>query len=163
MQKRIVERLSQIGWACAIIRWVNLVSTALIFISFPAMLIIFAVKRLFIQALILALSCAVPFLIVTGVRALLDRPRPFEAEGYTPLLKREKGGRSFPSRHALSASVISTLWLLAVGMPVGIILWVFTLALSVCRYLSGVHYLSDLLVGIAVGTLSGILGVFILP
>ncbi len=160
MQKRIVERLSEIGWVCALMRIASLLLTVLVFIAFPAMLIAFIVKKLYLIALSLTLVCAVPFVLISVVRRLLNRPRPFESQGFTPILKREKGGCSFPSRHAFSASLIATVWL-SVGTPIAILLYVCTLGISAIRYLSGVHYLSDLIAGIAIGVISGVIGTFL--
>ena len=45
------------------------------------------------------------FLGGTLLRARLNFPRPYEQPGFTPLVPKETHGKSFPSRHALSADV----------------------------------------------------------
>ena len=48
---------------------------------------------------------AVTVVLVTLLRNALNRPRPFERYGYTPLVSHGKG-KSFPSRHTACAVVI---------------------------------------------------------
>jgi len=47
------------------------------------------------------------FLGGTLLRARLNFPRPYEQPGFTPLVPKETHGKSFPSRHALSAAVLA--------------------------------------------------------
>ena len=51
------------------------------------------------------------FLGGSALRAALDRPRPYQQPGFVPLLPKDTLGRSFPSRHALSAGAIAAAWL----------------------------------------------------
>ena len=105
----------------------------------------------------LVLTCGVPFVLLSAVRHALDLPRPFEVYDLEPLLPRETPGRSFPSRHVFSIFVIGTCFcylepwigggLLALGA-----------VLSALRVLSAVHFERDVLVGAAVGILSGVIG-----
>ena len=51
---------------------------------------------------------AAVFALTSALRAAIDRPRPYDALGYTPLLPhRSRKGRSLPSRHAACAVVIA--------------------------------------------------------
>ena len=50
------------------------------------------------------------FLGGTLLRARLNFPRPYEQPGFTPLVPKETHGKSFPSRHALSAAVLAAVW-----------------------------------------------------
>ena len=62
----------------------------------------------------IARSILVPgitFWVGTALRARLDRPRPYDQPGFTPLVQKDTHGRSFPSRHALSAAVLAMVWL----------------------------------------------------
>ena len=63
---------------------------------------------------LLARAVLVPGAVFGGgsvLRAVLNRPRPYQQLGFVPLLPKETLGRSFPSRHALSAAVIAAAWL----------------------------------------------------
>ena len=105
----------------------------------------------------LVLTCGVPFVLLSAARHALDLPRPFEVYDLEPLLPRETPGRSFPSRHVFSIFVIGTSfcylapWLGGILLALGVIL-------SALRVLSAVHFERDVLVGAAIGILSGVIG-----
>ena len=100
----------------------------------------------------LVLTCGVPFVLLSAVRHVLDLPRPFEVYDPEPLLP-----RGFPSRHVFSIFVIGTCfcylepWLGWTLLGLGAVL-------SALRVLSAVHFERDVLVGAAVGILSGAIG-----
>lgn len=90
---------------------------------------------------------------VTVLRKLLNRPRPYEALGFTPFLKyREGKGQSFPSRHTASAFLISSacfyifVWL-------GTVMFVIAVLIALSRVISGMHYPSDIISGIFISLL----------
>ena len=105
----------------------------------------------------LVLTCGVPFVLLSAVRHALDLPRPFEVYDLEPLLPRETPGRGFPSRHVFSIFVIGTCfcylepWLGWTLLGLGAVL-------SALRVLSAVHFERDVLVGAAIGILSGVIG-----
>lgn len=88
------------------------------------------------------------FLFLTLFRKIINRPRPYETLNIKPL-KSHKIGESFPSRHTLSAFIISF-----VCFEVNIYLGVFTIVIacliSLSRFLSGVHYISDIVIAIVI-------------
>ncbi|MBO5797697.1 MAG: phosphatase PAP2 family protein [Clostridia bacterium] len=95
--------------------------------------------------------------IVTLLRSLIDRPRPYEQLDISPLIRKETKGHSFPSRHAFSVFVIAmTGW--AVWPLLGGLLTVVGVLLCFIRVLGGVHYPLDVAVGAAVGTVAGLVG-----
>lgn len=109
---------------------------------------------------LLARAVLVPGAVFGGgsvLRAVLNRPRPYQQPGFVPLLPKETLGRSFPSRHALSAAVIAAAWL-PVSPAVCAILAVLALALCAARVLAGVHTPADVLAGAALGFALGALG-----
>ena len=93
----------------------------------------------------------------SALRAALDRPRPYQQPGFVPLLPKETLGRSFPSRHALSAAVIAAAWL-PVSPAACAVLAMLALALCAARVLAGVHTPADVLAGAALGFALGALG-----
>ena len=97
----------------------------------------------------------------TILRARLNAPRPYEQPGFVPLVAKETVGHSFPSRHALSAAVLSAVWLYfypaAGGAMVGI-----TVLICVLRVLTGVHHVRDVLCGAALGFALGAAGMWLL-
>ena len=90
----------------------------------------------------------------SALRAALDRPRPYQQPGFTPLVPKATRGRSFPSRHALSGAVIAMVWL-PVCPAAAAALAAVDLALCALRVLAGVHFVRDVAAGAALGFLVG--------
>lgn len=100
---------------------------------------------------------AAAFVVGTLVRKAIDRPRPYTALGFTPLFPKDKPGQSMPSRHCFSAAAIAgAAWF--VLRPLGIVLAVLGVLIAVCRVVTGVHYISDVLAGLAFGAVFAVLG-----
>ncbi len=102
---------------------------------------------------------ALCLLLVSVLRFLINRPRPYSAQGANvqPLLeKKGKDNQSFPSRHVACAFVITSvfmpylLWLGIAFFPLGILL-------CYIRFALGLHYPTDLLGGATLGGLCGLL------
>ena len=73
-----------------------------------------------------------------------------------PLIKKDSLGKSFPSRHVFSATVIAMLALTLNPWLGGAMLFLAG-ALALLRVLGGVHYPSDVLAGYVIGILVGLL------
>ncbi len=106
------------------------------------------------SAAILGISIVIQALFVFGLKGLIHRRRP---EGNWGGIYRQYDPHSFPSGHATRAILLAVM---AVGIGPG---W-FGVALSiwaplVClsRVMTGVHYISDILGGAALGLLMGLL------
>ena len=102
------------------------------------------------------------FLFVSGLRKVLDRPRPYEALNIRPLLVKEKQGESMPSRHVFSVFMIAMTFLYVFGIAASVPLFVIGIVMALIRVIGGVHFPSDVIVGAAIGIISGILGFFII-
>lgn len=112
---------------------------------------------------LLARAVLVPGAVFGGgsvLRAVLNRPRPYQQPGFTPLLPKETEGKSFPSRHALSGAVIAMAWL-PVNPAVAGVLTVSALAICITRVLAGVHWVRDVAAGAALGFGLGALGMLL--
>ena len=99
---------------------------------------------------------ATAFVVVSIFRKLIDSPRPYTKYYITPLINKDKIGESFPSRHTLSAFLI-TMTGFYVYFPVGIMLTVMSLIIAITRVVSGVHFTKDVIAGAVIGILSGII------
>ena len=115
-------------------------------------------------AIKLAIMAAVPFVILSVMRVLVNSPRPyetFEIPEFSEMKDKRKSGRSFPSRHVFSAFLIGTLWL-PYALSFGIAAILLGAFLAAERVLRGIHFMRDVLVGAVIGVLSGVVGILIL-
>lgn len=102
---------------------------------------------------------AISFFCVSLIRRLVDRDRPYDKQNLQEILKVRKKGMSFPSRHVFSASVIAATFAPICPAFSGI-LFVLAMLLAFCRLIGGVHYISDVFVGLFLGAAVGILYLF---
>ena len=92
--------------------------------------------------------------LVTVLRKLFKRQRPYEIFSTPPLFEREGKGDSFPSRHTASAFIIAmggfllSIWL-------GTALLITAAMIGAARVLAGVHYISDVLAGAVLAVAAG--------
>lgn len=100
---------------------------------------------------------AAVFLLGTALRRCIDRPRPYEALGFAPLFPKQTRGQSFPSRHCFSAAGIAVAAAF-VSAPLAAVLAALACLIAATRVLTGVHYPSDVLAGLAFGALSAAAG-----
>lgn len=118
-------------------------------LSFLALLIIKARENLFYAAQI-ALFSAIPFLLVSLLRRILNLPRP---EAGDPDALHSGKGASFPSRHAYSSFFIAVLFLGFYPLC-SIPLFFAAVAISLFRVFARVHSPIDVLAGAVIGAAS---------
>lgn len=114
-------------------------------IAYPALLIYLGMLR---SQLLLPciLVPAASFLIITGLRAIINASRPYETSDTPNLLDKKTQGKSFPSRHVASMFIIASSWLL-VSEPVGCILGILGCAMAIIRVKGGAHHTKDVVAG----------------
>lgn len=96
------------------------------------------------------------FIVTPVIRYLLPNPRPFVAEGFTPLIPHEMSS-SFPSGHAVFFfALAATTWFY--HRPLGYILGGLALLVSLARVAAGLHWPSDIVAGAIIGTLVAVIG-----
>ena len=115
----------------------------------------------YITAVTLAVCAGVGFVLVGIARKLINAPRPYELYSFYEVKPKERNGCSFPSRHAYSAAVISTLSL-SVSVWLCIPLSILTVFMCVCRALVGIHFIRDLLAGLLIGAVAGVIGILLI-
>ena len=105
-------------------------------------------------------SPAVGFILITVIRKVWNRPRPYEALEIEPILDKKNKGASCPSRHAFSAFAIATV-VFYLCPVVGVIVAVFAALLSFARVVTGVHFPLDVILGAIAGIVLTALGLYI--
>lgn len=146
--------------ALAALRAADKLLALLVYAAYPLLLLWLAVHRdtrIFRAVLV----PAAVFVAGTALRAALNRPRPTVVLGLPPLLNKEKQGESFPSRHVLSAAVITAVFFYA-APPLGPVLAAITLLIALVRVIGGVHFVKDVTAGALLGGALGWLGCFVL-
>jgi undecaprenyl-diphosphatase len=96
--------------------------------------------------------------LVMSIKFLVRRRRP---EGEWGGIYRNTDPHSFPSGHAARAFLIAALALGLVPGWVAILLWIWAPLVAVARVAMGVHYVSDVVAGAALGIVSGLIGLAI--
>ena len=111
-------------------------------------------------AVVMVTSVVVLALLVFPLKQLIRRRRP---EGLWGMIYRKTDPHSFPSGHAARAFLIAVL---ATGMGpawLAIVLWIWAPFVAVARVAMGVHYLSDIVGGLVLGLLAGMLMLQLAP
>ncbi len=100
--------------------------------------------------------CALIFSVLLNnvcLKNLVARTRPFDAiEGLVPLVRRPTDF-SFPSGHAASSFCAAGVFVRKLPRPAGGLLFLLAILISISRLYVGVHYPSDVLVGVIDGLL----------
>jgi undecaprenyl-diphosphatase len=111
------------------------------------------------RMLVMFLAMCVTALVAVGLKRLIGRSRP---EGNWGLIYRSTDPHSFPSGHAarLVMLAVFSLGFGPAGLCALLFLWAPLVAIS--RVAMGVHYLSDMIGGAALGILFGIVFLLIL-
>ena len=87
-----------------------------------------------------------------AIKAIVDRPRPFERYAQPETLVPHSRDASFPSGHASTSFAAATMLSLAFP-PLAPALYLLAAAVAFSRVYVGVHYPLDVLAGAALGTL----------
>lgn len=142
----------------AVLHTINKITTLIVFLSYPILLILMhqyndtRITRAFWVPLD-------TFVIISVLRYFINRKRPYEVFDMEPVIKKDTKGKSMPSRHVFSATIIAMTYLCySPFWMYGIFLMVVSVLIAVVRVLSGVHYISDVVVGMILGVISGLIG-----
>ena len=152
-----------IGWfnarpvAKKALRAVSTGATAAVYLLYLGLLAWLAWHAIWAPLGVTAVVPAAAFVVGTALRAAINRPRPYTKYGFVPLFPKDKTGQSMPSRHCFSAAAIAgTAWY--VLPPLGAVLAVLGVLIAISRVVTGVHYISDVLAGLAFGSVFAVLG-----
>lgn len=133
--------------------------TILIYIAYPVLLI-YLIMRHDSRFLHVLLTPLISFLLLSIFRDWLNAPRPYEVLDIQPLIHKNTKGHSFPSRHVFSIAVIACAYgyIIAWAGIIGILLAIF---MAYIRVLGGVHFPRDVIAGLLIGIMAGIIGFII--
>lgn len=154
--QQLTGRIRESGAACFALRAFGKAATGIMYAAYPGLLILLAARGETGRLLRTILVPGTAFVLLTIVRAKINRPRPYETWDIRPLIHKDTRGNSMPSRHVFSSAVIAMAWL-PVCPAAGIILLLIGAAAAWIRVLGGVHYPSDVAAGYIAGVLSGLL------
>lgn len=152
-----------IGWfnarpaAKKALRAVSTGAAVAVYLLYLGLLAWLAWHAMWVPLGVTAVVPAAAFVVGTALRAAINRPRPYTKYGFVPLFPKDKTGQSMPSRHCFSAAAIAgTAWY--VLPPLGAVLAVLGVLIAISRVVTGVHYISDVLAGLAFGGVFAVLG-----
>lgn len=109
----------------------------------------------------ITLSPLTVFAIVTFFRKIFNRPRPYEKFATTSVFGKNKKGESMPSRHTACAFIIAMAFMY-VSIRIGIAYLIISALIMISRVLAGVHFISDVIAGMAISLLYGYFSFFII-
>ena len=160
--KSMSEYFSQTKKRSTTIKALHDVLPLIMYIFYPVQLIALGINEGFGSEVFLKFTL-IPlgtFILVTVMRAIINAQRPYEKYDYTPAVPKNTKGKSFPSRHTVSAFIIAMAFLY-IRPSIGIIMLIIAALIGVVRVLSGVHFIRDVISGAAIGVTIGILGFFV--
>ena len=145
------------GTAKNVLFWVSKAAVWAVYGVYLGLLVWMAYHTMWTQLLPAALVPAAAFLVGTALRKGINRPRPYTKYGEEPLFPKDQPGCSMPSRHCFSVAAIAVAaWY--VLPPAALLLAALAVLIAVSRVLCGVHYISDVLAGLAFGAIFALLG-----
>lgn len=97
------------------------------------------------------------FVFAEIIRFLWPRTRPFVANNFVPLIGQNPSEASFPSGHAAFYFALSTI-VFFYNRKAGVFFYVASVLITISRVYVGVHWLTDILAGAALGISIGWLG-----
>lgn len=109
----------------------------------------------------ITLSPMTVFAIITVFRKIFNRARPYEKFATPSVFGKDKSGESMPSRHTACAFIIAMAFMY-VSIPLGIAYLIISALIMISRVLAGVHFISDVIAGMAISLLYGYFSFFII-
>lgn len=124
-------------------------------------IVLTCVKKTRVVGIIVLMALAIGFL--SGdvmLKHLVQRPRPFTVNTDIQLLIKQPSGASFPSTHSTLAAAVTTV-LLVKKRALGFCALALTVCIAFSRLYLYVHYPTDVLCGLLLGVLSGVVALLI--
>ncbi len=116
-------------------------------LSYPAFLVFITISDVGLERILCSIIVpAISFTIISGIRFIINEKRPYEIYDYTPIIGRQKAGKSFPSRHVFSVFMLAMTYM-RFSCGAGIIFCFMGFLLGIIRVVGGVHYIHDVIAG----------------
>lgn len=152
--KKRLDRIKENKAKFLILKFIYKLLPLLIVIIYPVMVAIKGFMGLDLDFILMIAVPASVLILITAMRKIIKRERPYEKFGTPPLFERDGEGDSFPSRHTASAFIIAMSGF-ALSPFLGVGLLLVAAAIGVSRILSGVHYVTDVLAGMLISVIFG--------
>lgn len=143
-----------------LIRFLYSAFPVVMFVAYPIIIVLKGIEGLGHGFLLTIVVPAVTLVGVGVIRKLINKTRPYEKFGVSSLILKDKKGQSFPSNHAACGFVIAMAGF-GVNIILGVVLSVIAFVIALTRIFSGVHFISDVIAGTAIGIIMGIVFLFI--
>ena len=146
--------------AFSLLLMANRFLTACGFLLYPLLLLFLLLKG---ELLMLCSFIFIPAILILYLKfrpRIVNKKRPYEKLPIQSLIKKDKKGQSFPSRHVFSIFLIATLWF-CFWKPVGIFLFIAGVFLAIVRVIGGVHFVTDVCAGALLGVLAGLISNYV--
>ena len=114
------------------------------------------------RAIRFALVPAIAFAVTTLIRSAINAPRPYEQFDIDPIIHKSTQGKSLPSRHVASATIIACA-LYWMNVPLGFVAFAACIIVSTTRIIGGVHFPRDVFAAIALALVIGVVGFALIP
>ena len=131
-----------------------------VYLSYPIFLFLLIINKN-LYCLRSVLVCGIGVVLLSLFRRYINAERPYEKYDFSPLVKKETKGNSFPSRHVFSAAVIGMSILPIYVFWGGTVLF-FAVLMGIIRVALGLHFIQDSRAGLFIGIIIGLFS-FILP
>jgi membrane-associated phospholipid phosphatase len=114
-------------------------------------------------AIVIVVGTLSLWILVEVIKALSDRDRPFLALDNTRVIGWRERGDSFPSGHTSQMFFLVTLFIhhFQLGITATAALYALALLVGFTRIYVGAHYPRDVIAGVVLGSVWGILGVLV--
>ena len=116
-------------------------------------------------AIDLTLGTLTLLFVVTLIKAIADRARPFNLLLETKVIGWKAAGLSFPSGHTTQSFFIATVTINYFHLPLAaaVVLYGIALTVGITRVYLGAHYPRDVMAGAILGLIWGAMGVMVAP
>ncbi len=157
---RLMDSLRQRKALKGLIRILYTAFPLIMVIVYPAIIILNGIKGIDHKFILSIVIPAVTLMGVYVMRKLINRQRPYEKFGVDSLIAKDKQGQSFPSNHSASGFVIAMAGF-TINPLLGFSLLGIAFIIALTRIFAGVHFISDVIAGCLIGTLAGLVFIFI--